>query len=119
MPCSPSWTTVFAARTTAEWLEALVPARVPCAPVNSVQDALNDPQVHARAGVADYEHAVLGRVSAPASPFVFDGDRPPSRPGPARGADTLELLRGLCHYDDERLASLTQEGAFGDASTNG
>ena len=105
---------VFAARTTAKWLEALVPARVPCAPVKSVQDALDDQQVHARAAVADYEHAVLGRVSAPASPFVFDGDRPPSRPGPARGADTSELLRGLCGYDDERLASLTEDGAFGD-----
>lgn len=105
--------TVFAARTTAEWLEALVPARVPCAPVKSIQDALDDPQVHARAGLADYEHPVLGRVSTPASPFVFDGERPPSRPGPARGADTTELLRGLCGYDDQRLASLAHEGAFG------
>ena len=104
---------IFAAKTTAEWLDALVASRVPCAPVKSIAEALDDPQVHARSAVTAYDHPVLGRVAMPASPFVFDGDRPAPRPGPVRGADTAELLRDLCGYDDEQLMALSREGAFG------
>ena len=104
---------IFARRTTAVWLETLVHAGVPCAPVNSVRDALGDPQVYERAAIAEYEHPVLGQVRGPASPFVFDGDRPEPRPGPARGADTDKVLRELCGYDDEHLAALARDGAFG------
>lgn len=108
----------FAQRTTTDWLETLVRAGVPCAPVNGVSDALSDPQVGAREAIAAYEHPVFGQVRGPASPFVFDGNRPEPRPGPARGADTGEVLRELCGYDTERLAALAREGAFGERRLN-
>jgi crotonobetainyl-CoA:carnitine CoA-transferase CaiB-like acyl-CoA transferase len=46
---------------TAHWLEQLTDAGVPCAPVNDVAAALEDPQVSTRGGVVEYEHPRLGR----------------------------------------------------------
>jgi crotonobetainyl-CoA:carnitine CoA-transferase CaiB-like acyl-CoA transferase len=104
----------FASRTTAEWIEVLTAAGVPCAPVNDVAGALADEQAEARGMVAEHQHPVLGSVRGPASPFFVDGERPEPHPGPGRGADTAELLRSLCGYSDERIAELAGRGAFGD-----
>jgi crotonobetainyl-CoA:carnitine CoA-transferase CaiB-like acyl-CoA transferase len=105
---------IFAARTTAEWLELLTPAGVPCAPVNDVASALADEQAQARGAVVELDHPTLGPVRGPGSPFVVDGERPGARPGPGRGADTAGLLRSLCGYGDERIAELAGRGVFGD-----
>jgi crotonobetainyl-CoA:carnitine CoA-transferase CaiB-like acyl-CoA transferase len=106
----------FASRTTAEWLDVLTAAGVPCAPVNDVSSALADEQAQARGAVVEVEHPVLGVVRGPGSPFVVDGERPPARPGPARGADTADLLRSLCGYSDDRIAELAGRGVFGDVA---
>jgi crotonobetainyl-CoA:carnitine CoA-transferase CaiB-like acyl-CoA transferase len=105
---------IFASRTTAEWLELLTPAGVPCAPVNDIPGALADEQAQARGAVVELDHPTLGSVRGPGSPFVVDGERPEARPGPGRGADTADLLRSLCGYDDERIADLASRGVFGD-----
>jgi len=107
---------IFASRTTAEWLELLTPAGVPCAPVNDIAAALADEQAEARGAVVELEHPQLGTVRGPGSPFVVDGERPDVRPGPGRGADTADLLRSLCGYGDERIAELAGRGVFGDVA---
>jgi len=107
---------IFASRTTAEWLELLTPAGVPCAPVNDIAAALADEQAEARGAVVELEHPLLGTVRGPGSPFVVDGERPDVRPGPGRGADTADLLRSLCGYGDERIAELAGRGVFGDVA---
>jgi crotonobetainyl-CoA:carnitine CoA-transferase CaiB-like acyl-CoA transferase len=107
---------IFASRTTAEWLELLTPAGVPCAPVNDIAGALADEQAEARGAVVELEHPALGSVRGPGSPFVVDGERPEARLGPARGADTAGLLRSLCGYSEERIAELAERGVFGDVA---
>src|SRR5919206_1831956 len=47
-------------KTTGEWLE-LLRGRVPCAPVNSVAEALQDPQVEEDAMIVEVPPPVLGR----------------------------------------------------------
>jgi crotonobetainyl-CoA:carnitine CoA-transferase CaiB-like acyl-CoA transferase len=107
---------VFASKPTAEWLETLTAAGVPCAPVNDVGEALADAQTVARDVVVEHEHPVLGLVRAVGSPFVVDGARPASRPGPARGEGTAAILREVCGYDEERIAGLAERGVFGDVA---
>jgi crotonobetainyl-CoA:carnitine CoA-transferase CaiB-like acyl-CoA transferase len=109
---------VFASRPTAEWLQALTEAGVPCAPVNDVAEALADPQTTARAAVVEHEHPVLGGVRQVGSPFVVDGVRPESRPGPGRGVDTGAVLSDLCGYPDERIRELAGRGVFGDVAVD-
>ena len=88
------------------WVELLAAAGVPCAPVNSVEQALADPQVTARAGIASYEHPVLGEVSQVASPLRMSDAATPNRRAPHRGEHTEAVLRELCGYDDEAIARL-------------
>ncbi len=103
----------FAERTVAEWLELLVPAGVPAARVNSVLEALEDPQTLARGDVVEHEHPVLGRVRSIRTPLrLTEGERPPSR-GPFRGEHTEQVLVELCGYTPERVRALRAAGVFG------
>ncbi|MGZ4388764.1 MAG: CaiB/BaiF CoA transferase family protein [Gaiellaceae bacterium] len=106
-------TDAFATRTTAEWVAALVPAGVPCAPVNSVEEALADPQVEARGALVEYEHPSLGTVRQVGTPLRVVGEEPPLERAPRRGEHTDEVLREVCGYDDDRIENLRGSGALG------
>lgn len=100
----------FAAATTAELVERLSAAGVPCGAVNDVQAALEDPQVAARDAIVSYAHPRLGDVRQAASPFRLGTEYGPA---PARGEDTEALLRDLCGYDESALGRAREGGAFG------
>jgi crotonobetainyl-CoA:carnitine CoA-transferase CaiB-like acyl-CoA transferase len=106
---------LFARRTVAEWLDVLVPAGVPAAKVNTVPEALEEPQTLAREDVVEYEHPTLGTVRTMRTALrVSDGERPPAR-GPFRGEHTEEVLTDLCGYAPGRIAELEEAGVFGQA----
>ena len=105
---------VFARRGVGEWLEALSAAGVPCAPVNDVLQALDDPQTDAREDIVEHDHPVLGTVRTLRTPLrVSEGERPPTR-GPFRGEHTEEVLVELCGYTRERVRELARAGVLGD-----
>lgn len=107
----------FRACTTDEWLAALVSARVPASRINTVEEALADPQTVARGGIVEHDHPTLGRVRSIRTPLrLAQGDtrleRAPER-GPLRGEHTDEVLSRLCGYSDERIEALRTAGVFG------
>ncbi len=104
----------FRAESTGHWLATLPPVGVPCAPVNDVAGALDDVQVAARDGVVGYDHPTLGAVRQVASPLRIDGFPTPVERGPFRGEHTVETLRELCGYSEERISELTESGVFGE-----
>ena len=65
-------TEVFLSRKTKEWV-ALLEGKVPIAPVNSIPEALRDPQVEALGLVVEYEHPGLGLVRQTGPPFKVAG----------------------------------------------
>ena len=103
----------FRPRTTAEWQVILSEAGVPHGPVYEVGEALEDEQALAREDVVEVEHPELGTVRQIASPLRISGEPNLLGRGPYRGEHTDELLRDLCGYSDEELASLRADGAFG------
>jgi crotonobetainyl-CoA:carnitine CoA-transferase CaiB-like acyl-CoA transferase len=106
---------IFASRTVAEWLDLLVPAGIPAAKVNTVPEALDDPQTSAREAVVEHEHPTLGTVRTMRTALrVSEGERAPAR-GPFRGEHTEEVLAELCGYPPERIAELADAGVFGRA----
>ena len=106
---------IFARRTVAEWLDLLVPAGIPAAKVNTVPEALDDPQTSAREAVVEHEHPTLGTVRTIRTALrVSDGERVPAR-GPFRGEHTEQVLAELCGYAAERIAELATAGVFGKA----
>jgi crotonobetainyl-CoA:carnitine CoA-transferase CaiB-like acyl-CoA transferase len=106
---------VFRSRPTADWIEILSSAGVPCAPVNDVAAALADVQVAARQAVVEIDHPALGPVREVASPLRFDGFDPPLDRGPFRGEHNTEVLRELCGYSEEEIGRLAGDGVFGQA----
>jgi crotonobetainyl-CoA:carnitine CoA-transferase CaiB-like acyl-CoA transferase len=101
----------FAERTTADWL-ARLRGRVPCAPVNTIAEALADEQVRARDMIVEVKHPHLGTLREVASPVKTAGVAPPTR-APALGEHTDEILRDLLGYDAARVAALRASGALG------
>ncbi|MFP6595659.1 MAG: CoA transferase [Dehalococcoidia bacterium] len=102
----------FAKRDTADWLERLR-GSVPCAPVNSVAEALQDQQVLARKLILEVEHPKYGTIRQVGSPIKMDGVIKHPTPGPALGQHTEEVMAEVLGYSDERVSSLRAEGAFG------
>jgi len=101
----------FLARNTEEWL-ALMRGKVPCAPCNTVEEALIDEQVLAREMVVEVEHPVFGTLRQ-----VRTGIRVPNavehrRPASALGADTEEILREILAYTDEDIVQLHRAGVI-------
>ncbi len=100
------------------WVDALVGAGVPASRINTVEEALVDPQTVAREDVVAHDHPTLGEVRSIRTPLrLAEGDerleRTPER-GPLRGEHTEEVLVSLCGYTAGRVAELREQGVFGD-----
>ena len=101
-----------ATRTTAEWLGQLR-GRVPCAPVNSMREALEDAQVRARGMILEVEHPEFGTLREVASPIKTEGAGAHPTPAPRLGEHTDAILGDLLGYTPERIAALHASGVFG------
>jgi crotonobetainyl-CoA:carnitine CoA-transferase CaiB-like acyl-CoA transferase len=91
---------------TATWLEKLIAAGVPAAPVADVADVLASAQTEALDILQPLQHATIPDLQLPALPLSIDGERAthPSAP-PLVGAHTAQVLREA-GYDDEEIAVL-------------
>jgi crotonobetainyl-CoA:carnitine CoA-transferase CaiB-like acyl-CoA transferase len=104
----------FATRTVAEWIDVLLAAGVPSAPVNTVNEALADPQVAARGMIVETDHPRFGAVRSIGTPLRLDPEPPPATRAPLRGEHTHAVLRELCGYGVDELAALEASGALGE-----
>ena len=101
----------FSRDRTATWLERLS-GKVPVAPVYDVGQALENPFVAERGGVADFSYPDGRKARLIANPIRLSDAELPRRAAPALGADTDELLRDI-GYSEERIAALRAAGAVG------
>ncbi len=97
---------------TAYWLDKLRTARIPCGPVNNLQQALNDTQVQARDMVVEVTLASGKTVRMPGNPIKLSASAPLqySRP-PALGEHTHDVLESLLGYSQETIGQLRAVGA--------
>lgn len=101
---------IFKTRTTGEWLGKLR-GKVPCAPVNSIEEALRDEQVLARQMVIEVEHPEFGPIRQTGNPIKFTGADESFISAPRLGADTDSILSEILGYSDDRIAELRRIGA--------
>jgi crotonobetainyl-CoA:carnitine CoA-transferase CaiB-like acyl-CoA transferase len=101
---------VFAARSTAEWVRFGEDHDVPIAPVHAGGGLLDDPNFQAR---ARWTSASADAPATLATPLRFGtGDVLPS-PAPTPGRDTDAVLRSVLGLSEDRLAALRASGAIG------
>ena len=100
----------LAARTSAEWIEALNKIGVPCGPIYKMDEVFADPQVKHLGAAAEVEHPRLGRVRI-LNQAVKLSRTPASlkTATPEIGQHTEEILREL-EYSDGELAELRRQG---------
>jgi formyl-CoA transferase/CoA:oxalate CoA-transferase len=105
---------IFPGRTTAEWLARLQAEGVPAAPINRVDQVLDDPQVRLRDMVVDLAHPKLGTVKMLGTP-IKPADAAPFQPAPppALGDHTDAVLGELLGYPAARIEALRRSGVVG------
>ena len=83
-------------RTTAEWVQELNAAGVPCGPVYRMDEVFADPQVEHLAMTQAVQHAELGQLDIVRNAVRMTGAPGTVRaPSPDAGADSAEVLAGL------------------------
>jgi crotonobetainyl-CoA:carnitine CoA-transferase CaiB-like acyl-CoA transferase len=104
----------FGERPVAAWVGRLTAHGVPCAQVNDVAAALEDPQALERGALVTYKHPVLGQVTRVASALRLSGAEQPVERAPLRGEHTAEVLAEVCGYPAEKVEALRDAGVFGE-----
>jgi formyl-CoA transferase/CoA:oxalate CoA-transferase len=94
------------------WLAKLYHEGVPAAPVQSVDQVFEDPQVRARGMIAEAQHPTAGTVRTAGNPMKLGEDwaREVHAPAPRLGEHTDEVLREVLGYDEARIAALRGRG---------
>jgi glutaryl-CoA transferase len=94
-----------------DWLAALEPAGVPCAPINDLAQVFADPQVRHRALRVDVPHPVAGAVPLVANPIrLSETPIEYAAAPPLLGEHTDEILRERLGFDPAAIADLRRRG---------
>jgi crotonobetainyl-CoA:carnitine CoA-transferase CaiB-like acyl-CoA transferase len=97
-------------RTTEEWLEAFGDS-VPCARVNTIDEALAEPQVLARDMIIEVPHDRRGTVKEISCPIKVDGAPVPRNAAPTLGGDTEYVLRDVLGYLESEISKIAESEA--------
>ena len=101
------------AKTTAEWLEVLAAAKVPCSPVNNIEQVFENEQVQAREMRIEMDHpnAGSGKVPLIGNPLKMSATPPQYRAAPpVLGQHTDEVLAEVLGLDETEIAGLKEAG---------
>jgi formyl-CoA transferase len=107
---------LLAARTktgsTAQWIAAINEAGVPCGPIYSLDQTMNDPQVKHLGLARPVDHPRMGAIEVvgPGVNLARTSQPPKMRPTPEMGQHTDEVLASL-GYDAAAIAGLRAKGA--------
>jgi formyl-CoA transferase len=93
-----------------EWLRRLRENDVPCAPLNTLEEVFDDPQVRAYGFPVELEHHRMGKLRLVGSGIELSSTPPEiSTPPPTLGEHTSEVLASL-GYDEVAIGRLREAG---------
>jgi CoA:oxalate CoA-transferase len=101
----------FRKRPTQEWLDELLEAGIPCGPLNTIPQVLEDPQVRSRGMIVDVTHHRAGTVPIANTPVRMSRSETGIKGPPADfGEHTREVLTTLLGLDDAAVDGLVKRG---------
>ena len=87
--------------------------RIPCAPVRTVPEVMNDPHMHARGMLARIDHPELGDIVVPTTPLRLHGTDPVEPgPSPTIGQHDTEIYGGWLGLSADEIAELQETGVI-------
>ena len=99
-------------KTTEEWLVELGELKVPCSPVNNIEQVFEDPHVKYRGMRIEMDHPTAGSGKVPliGNPVKMSSTPPQYRLAPPTlGQHSDEVLRELLGFDEKQIQKLKNE----------
>ncbi|MBS0470299.1 MAG: CoA transferase [Proteobacteria bacterium] len=104
-------TPVFTRRTTAQWIDALEAANVPCGPINRVDEVFGDPQAVARGLTIAMNHSAVGALKLVASPLRLSATPPEYISAPPLLSEHTDAILGeVLGLKSQEIAELRTRG---------
>ena len=85
---------------------------VPCGPIMSTEDLANDEHVKLREMWVELDHPQRGKWFNVGMPIKLSASPAKIERSPTLGEHTDEVLKAVLGYDDAKIASMKQAGAF-------
>ncbi len=115
----PELAKLMASRTSAQWITDLEAAKVPCGPINTIDQVFADPQVQHREMQRARTLDQHGTVSILANPIHLDGyDTTHPSPPPRLGQHTRAVLQSELGMSAETIATLARDGVIESRDTD-
>jgi crotonobetainyl-CoA:carnitine CoA-transferase CaiB-like acyl-CoA transferase len=99
-------------KTVQEVVQKIGAEGVPVGHVYNIAEAIEDPHIKARDIIIEYEHPTAGKVKMPGFPVKMSKTPATYRIGaPQLGEHTVEVLKKILDYSDEKIEELRKMGA--------
>lgn len=102
-------------KTTEEWLSKMEEVKVPCSPVNNIEQVFDDPHVKHREMKIEMDHELSGSGKVPliGNPLKLSATPPQyRRPPPTLGQHTEEALSEILGLNSQEIKELRDKGAI-------
>ena len=87
--------------------------RIPCAPVRSAPEVMNDPHMHERGMLERIDHPELGEIVVPTTPLRLHGtDKVETGASPTIGQHNAEIYGGWLGLSPAEIAELKESGVI-------
>ena len=87
--------------------------RIPCAPVRTAPEVMNDPHMHERGMLERIDHPELGEIVVPTTPLRLHGtDKVETLPSPIIGQHNAEIYGGWLGLGAGEIAELRETGVI-------
>jgi len=93
------------------WLALFLAAEIPAAPLQTVAEALADPQALARGMILEIEHPAIGAVKSIANPVKLSGTPVVYRLPPPRLGEHTEAILAELGMEEEEIRTARAQGA--------
>lgn len=105
---------ILSENTVSHWRALLEAERIPCAPVNSISQAMQDEQVLHRNMVIDLKHPSGASTKGPGNPIKLSrNENETFDPAPTLGQDTDRVFSDVLGMSDNGVAKLKAAGVIG------
>ncbi len=100
-------------KTKFEAMDILNQFDIPCGPILSMKELLEEPSLRATGTVVEVDHPKRGKYLSVGNPIKLSDSPTDVKRSPLLGEHTDEILREVLRYDDRRVAEVKASGALG------